>query len=69
MIIIIYKSHYRFIPGEVTVKWVEAIQTKLPMCVGGAIFGPIRLKTKLDKNISTRVDFYESYISDIGNYI
>lgn len=32
--------------GEVTVKWVEAIQTKLPMCIGGAIFGPIRLKPK-----------------------
>lgn len=32
--------------GEVTVKWVEAIQTKLPMCIGGAIFGPVRLKTK-----------------------
>lgn len=32
--------------GEVTVKWVEAIQTRLPMCISGAIFGPIRLKTK-----------------------
>nr|XP_023025329.1 ubiquinone biosynthesis protein COQ4 homolog, mitochondrial [Leptinotarsa decemlineata] len=32
--------------GEVTVKWVEAIQTTLPMCIGGAIFGPIRLKPK-----------------------
>ncbi|KAF7270633.1 coenzyme Q4 [Rhynchophorus ferrugineus] len=32
--------------GEVTVKWVEAIQFKLPMCIGGAIFGPLRLKTK-----------------------
>lgn len=32
--------------GEVTVKWVEAIQTKLPMCIGGAIFGPLRLKPK-----------------------
>lgn len=32
--------------GEVTVKWVEAIQFKLPMCIGGAIFGPVRLKTK-----------------------
>ncbi|KAL1517429.1 hypothetical protein ABEB36_001194 [Hypothenemus hampei] len=32
--------------GEVTVKWVEAIQFKLPMCIGGAIFGPIRLKPK-----------------------
>jgi len=32
--------------GEVTVKWVEAIQTTLPMCVGGAVFGAIRLKPK-----------------------
>lgn len=32
--------------GEVTVKWVEAIQLRLPMCIGGAIFGPIRLKPK-----------------------
>ncbi|KAJ8925048.1 hypothetical protein NQ315_001219 [Exocentrus adspersus] len=32
--------------GEVAVKWVEAIQTKLPMCIGGAIFGPVRLKPK-----------------------
>lgn len=32
--------------GEVTVKWVEAIQTKLPMCVGGALFGSIRLSKK-----------------------
>ncbi|KAL3284913.1 hypothetical protein HHI36_019045 [Cryptolaemus montrouzieri] len=36
--------------GEVTVKWVEAIQTKLPMCVGGAIFGPLRLKPKQRKD-------------------
>jgi ubiquinone biosynthesis protein COQ4 len=32
--------------GEVTVKWFEAIQTKLPMCIGAAIFGPVRLKPK-----------------------
>jgi len=32
--------------GEITVKWVEAIQTGLPMCIGGAIFGPVRLKPK-----------------------
>ncbi|KAF2899370.1 hypothetical protein ILUMI_06813 [Ignelater luminosus] len=32
--------------GEVTVKWVEAIQTTFPMCIGGALFGPIRLKPK-----------------------
>jgi len=32
--------------GEVLVKWVEASQTRLPMCIGGAIFGPIRFKSK-----------------------
>lgn len=36
----------KFFAGEVTVKWVEAYQTGLPMCIGGAIFGPIRLKPK-----------------------
>ncbi|XP_072488669.1 ubiquinone biosynthesis protein COQ4 homolog, mitochondrial isoform X1 [Notamacropus eugenii] len=32
--------------GEVVVKWFEAIQTGLPMCVLGAAFGPIRLSAK-----------------------
>jgi len=32
--------------GEVLVKWVEAIQTRLPMCIGGAVFGPLRFKAK-----------------------
>ncbi|XP_014357897.2 ubiquinone biosynthesis protein COQ4 homolog, mitochondrial [Papilio machaon] len=32
--------------GEVTVKWIEGIQTKLPMCVGGGIWGAARLKPK-----------------------
>ena len=32
--------------GEVAVKWVEALQTGLPMCIGGAIFGPLRFTTK-----------------------
>ena len=30
--------------GEVLVKWVEAVQFRLPMAVGGAIFGPLRFK-------------------------
>ena len=29
--------------GEVVVKWVEAIQTGLPMCQLAAFFGPLRL--------------------------
>jgi len=32
--------------GEVVVKWVEAAQTRLPMCVGGAVLGPIRFKAR-----------------------
>ncbi|XP_008217464.1 ubiquinone biosynthesis protein COQ4 homolog, mitochondrial isoform X2 [Nasonia vitripennis] len=35
--------------GEVTVKWVEALQLRLPMCVAGAIFGAARLKSKQRK--------------------
>ena len=32
--------------GEVAVKWVEFIQTGLPMCGLAAIFGPLRLGPK-----------------------
>lgn len=32
--------------GEVAVKWVEALNTGLPMCYGGAIFGAMRLRPK-----------------------
>uniref|UniRef100_A0A8C5QLF1 Ubiquinone biosynthesis protein COQ4 homolog, mitochondrial n=1 Tax=Leptobrachium leishanense TaxID=445787 RepID=A0A8C5QLF1_9ANUR len=32
--------------GEVVVKWFEAVQTGLPMCILGALFGPFRLNTK-----------------------
>ncbi|XP_027234852.2 ubiquinone biosynthesis protein COQ4 homolog, mitochondrial [Penaeus vannamei] len=32
--------------GEVAVKWIEGIQTGLPMCVAGAIFGPLRFRPK-----------------------
>ncbi|XP_067131787.1 ubiquinone biosynthesis protein COQ4 homolog, mitochondrial [Centruroides vittatus] len=28
--------------GEVVVKWIEGIQTGLPMCIAGGVFGPIR---------------------------
>lgn len=34
------------LPGEVVVKWFEAVQTGLPMCVLGAAFGPLRLSTR-----------------------
>lgn len=42
--------------GEVTVKWVEAINTGLPMCYGGAIFGAIRLRPK------QRKQYMQSYL-------
>jgi ubiquinone biosynthesis protein Coq4 len=32
--------------GEVVVKWIEGIQTGLPMCVTGGIFGATRLRPK-----------------------
>ncbi|KAL4719661.1 hypothetical protein ACJJTC_009277 [Scirpophaga incertulas] len=32
--------------GEVTIKWVEGIQTKLPMCINGGIWGAGRLQPK-----------------------
>uniref|UniRef100_A0A1B0GPL8 Ubiquinone biosynthesis protein COQ4 homolog, mitochondrial n=1 Tax=Phlebotomus papatasi TaxID=29031 RepID=A0A1B0GPL8_PHLPP len=35
--------------GEVAVKWVEAINTGLPMCWGGAVFGAARLRPKQRK--------------------
>lgn len=30
--------------GEVVVKWIEALNTGLPMCYGGAVFGALRLR-------------------------
>ncbi|XP_053552140.1 ubiquinone biosynthesis protein COQ4 homolog, mitochondrial [Bombina bombina] len=32
--------------GEVVVKWFEAVQTGLPMCILGAMFGPLRLNSR-----------------------
>lgn len=32
--------------GEIVVKWFEAVQTGLPMCVLGALFGPLRLRAQ-----------------------
>lgn len=29
--------------GEIVVKWFEAVQMRLPMCILGALFGPVRL--------------------------
>ncbi|XP_006892670.1 PREDICTED: ubiquinone biosynthesis protein COQ4 homolog, mitochondrial [Elephantulus edwardii] len=32
--------------GEIVVKWFEAVQTGLPMCILGALFGPVRLSAQ-----------------------
>lgn len=32
--------------GEIVVKWFEAVQTGLPMCILGALFGPIQLSAQ-----------------------
>ncbi|XP_067834842.1 ubiquinone biosynthesis protein COQ4 homolog, mitochondrial [Heptranchias perlo] len=32
--------------GEVTVKWFEAVQTGMPMCILGAVFGPLHLSAR-----------------------
>lgn len=40
--------------GEVTIKWVEAINTRLPMCYGGAVFGAFRLRPKQRKHYLKR---------------
>ncbi|XP_032933756.1 ubiquinone biosynthesis protein COQ4 homolog, mitochondrial isoform X1 [Catharus ustulatus] len=41
--------------GEVVVKWFEAIQTGLPMCVLGAAFGPVRLSTRKLQVLATEL--------------
>ncbi|XP_033332177.2 ubiquinone biosynthesis protein COQ4 homolog, mitochondrial [Megalopta genalis] len=35
--------------GEVAVKWIEALQFRLPMCLTGAIFGAYRLRPRQRK--------------------
>ncbi|XP_067646150.1 ubiquinone biosynthesis protein COQ4 homolog, mitochondrial isoform X2 [Eurosta solidaginis] len=40
--------------GEVTVKWVEALNNGLPMCYGGAVFGAMRLRPKQRKEYVAR---------------
>ncbi|KAG9470417.1 hypothetical protein GDO78_017824 [Eleutherodactylus coqui] len=37
--------------GEVVVKWFEAVQTGLPMCMLGAVFGPLRLSARRQKKL------------------
>ncbi|CAG0891306.1 unnamed protein product [Cyprideis torosa] len=40
--------------GEVAVKWVEGIQTGLPMCLGGALLAPLRYNPRQRENYVTR---------------
>lgn len=37
--------------GEITIKWFEAVQNKLPMCYAGALFGAVNLKTVDRQNL------------------
>lgn len=41
--------------GEVAVKWVEGLQTGLPMCVLGSLFAPVRFGPKFSKLYRTSV--------------
>ncbi|KAF1426490.1 hypothetical protein FQV22_0005814, partial [Spheniscus magellanicus] len=41
--------------GEVVVKWFEAVQTGLPMCVLGAAFGPVRLSARKLQVLATEL--------------
>ncbi|KAK7590366.1 hypothetical protein V9T40_001979 [Parthenolecanium corni] len=49
--------------GEVTVKWVEAFQTRLPLCVLGGLFGAVRLAPKQRQNY---VNFYLPWAVETG---
>lgn len=49
--------------GEVAVKWVEAIQTGLPMCVAAAILGPLRFRTKYVVSISYLLTYFAFVVS------
>ncbi|KAM9522356.1 ubiquinone biosynthesis protein COQ4 homolog, mitochondrial isoform 1-T1 [Guaruba guarouba] len=41
--------------GEVVVKWFEAVQTGLPMCVLGAAFGPVHLSARKLQVLATEL--------------
>ncbi|XP_074871252.1 ubiquinone biosynthesis protein COQ4 homolog, mitochondrial [Carettochelys insculpta] len=41
--------------GEVVVKWFEAVQTGLPMCILGAVFGPLRLSARKLQILTTEL--------------
>ncbi|KAM7144548.1 ubiquinone biosynthesis protein COQ4 homolog, mitochondrial isoform 3-T3 [Macrochelys suwanniensis] len=41
--------------GEIVVKWFEAVQTGLPMCILGAVFGPVRLNARKLQILTTEL--------------
>ncbi|KYN06613.1 UDP-sugar transporter UST74c [Cyphomyrmex costatus] len=49
--------------GEVSIKWVEALQTHLPMCITGAIFGASRLRPRQRQ---LYLDHYLLWSTNIG---
>ncbi|CAK9295231.1 unnamed protein product [Gordionus sp. m RMFG-2023] len=49
--------------GEVCVKWVEAIQTGLPMCALSSLFGPLRFNKRQKK---LYVDYYLNWAVNCG---
>ena len=49
--------------GEVAVKWVEALQTGLPMCAGAAVFGPLRFRPKQRERY---IRFYLPWALQVG---
>ena len=49
--------------GEVAVKWIEALQFGLPMCVGGAMLGPLRFNRPSQY---ARYNVYRSWAIKVG---
>ena len=49
--------------GEVAVKWIEALQFGLPMCVGGAMLGPLRFNRPSQY---ARYNVYRSWAINVG---
>lgn len=61
--VVYYKSLiWSCVVGEVAVKWFEAAQTGLPMCIMGAVLGPLRLSTRWASKLPcTHYTQYEKY--------
>lgn len=46
LLILIATKYFIYNILQVTVKWIEALNNELPMCIGGALFGALRLRPK-----------------------